>query len=206
MKLGLSIATVLATLTTATPALADPPAWAHGASRYSESSYDAQDRDGAYDRHGDDGDGYTYARVTHVEPLVHRVAVDRPARDCWDETHQVRYDTDDGRTVGSTLLGGIIGGVIGHQIGHGAGRDVATVAGAVIGSAVGHNTAERNSSPPVYEDRTVQRCSVRYERNYEERVDGYRVSYRYNGRDYVTQLPYDPGQRIRVRVAVAPAE
>src|SRR5262245_51922174 len=110
MKLGLSIATVLATLTTATTALADPPAWAHGASRYSESRND-------YDRNYDDGDGYAYARVTHVEPIVHRVAVTRPAQDCWDETRQVRYDSDDGRTVGSTLLGGIIGGVIGHQIG-----------------------------------------------------------------------------------------
>ena len=204
MKLGLSIATALATLTTATTALADPPAWAHGASRYeSRGDYGAN-----YDRDGDrdDGDGYAYARVTHVEPIVRRVSVERPARDCWDETRQVRYDADEGRTVGSTLLGGIIGGVIGHQIGHGSGRDVATVAGAVIGSAVGHNAAERNSSPPYYEDRTVQRCAVRYERNYEERVEGYRVSYRYNGRDYVTQLPYDPGQRIRVRVAVAPAD
>ena len=196
MKLGLSIATALATLTTATTVLANPPAWAHGASRYyGESRTDY-----------DDGHGYAYAHVTHVEPIVHRVSVDRPARDCWDETRQVRYDADEGRTVGSTLLGGFIGGVIGHQIGHGSGRDVATIAGAVIGSAVGHNAAERNSSPPYYEDRTVQRCTVRYERNYEERVDGYRVTYRYDGRDYVTQLPYDPGDRIRVRVAVAPAD
>jgi uncharacterized protein YcfJ len=201
MKLGLSIATALATLTTATSALANPPAWAHGAERHYES--DSRNDYGSRDDYGDDD--YAYARVTHVEPIVHRVSVERPARECWDETRQVRYDTDEGRTVGSTLLGGIIGGVIGHQIGHGSGRDVATVAGAVIGSAVGHNAAERNSSPPYYEDRTVQRCSVRYERNYEERVDGYRVSYRYNGRDYVTQLPYDPGERIRVRVAVAPA-
>jgi hypothetical protein len=30
------------------------------------------------------------------------------------------------------------------------------------------------------------------------------VTYRYNGRDYRTQMPYEPGERIRVRVSVDP--
>ena len=52
----------------------------------------------------------------------------------------------------------------------------------------------------------MQRCDVRYEHEYEERIDGYRVTYEYNGREYTTRMPYDPGERIKVRVAVAPAE
>ena len=39
----------------------------------------------------------------------------------------------------------------------------------------------------------------------EERIDGYRVVYRYNGQKYATELPYDPGREIRVRVDVRPA-
>jgi uncharacterized protein YcfJ len=42
--------------------------------------------------------------------------------------------------------------------------------------------------------------------SWEERTDGYRVTYVYNGRKGVTELPYRPGDRIRVRVDVTPAE
>ena len=29
------------------------------------------------------------------------------------------------------------------------------------------------------------------------------LSYQFNGREYVTRLPYDPGERVRLRVNVA---
>ena len=105
---------------------------------------------------------------------------------------------------GRTLLGAAIGGVIGHQFGSGRGQDAATVAGALIGAGVGYDSAAKRSSG--VREEVVQRCDVRYEREYEERIDAYRVTYEVNGRHYTTQLPYDPGDRIRVRVAVAPAE
>jgi uncharacterized protein YcfJ len=38
----------------------------------------------------------------------------------------------------------------------------------------------------------------------EERVVGYRVVYRYNGRTYETELPEDPGRSLRVQVDVRP--
>ena len=52
----------------------------------------------------------------------------------------------------------------------------------------------------------MQRCDVRYEESWEERIDGYRVSYEYNGRQFTTRLPYDPGRKIRVRVDVRPEQ
>jgi len=94
--------------------------------------------------------------------------------------------------------------VLGSQFGHGRGRDAATVAGALIGSRVGYDSARDRYSR--VEERVVERCNVRYETEYEERIEGYRVTYEYNGREYTTRLPYDPGKRIKVRVAVAPAE
>ena len=69
---------------------------------------------------------------------------------------------------------------------------------------MGYDAAARRSAS--VREEIVQRCEVRYEKRYEERIDGYRVTYEYNGREYTTRLPYDPGERIRVRVAVAVAE
>jgi uncharacterized protein YcfJ len=40
----------------------------------------------------------------------------------------------------------------------------------------------------------------------EERIDGYRVVYQFQGQKYATRMPYDPGRELRVRVDVRPAE
>ena len=189
---------VLTGLTVSSMAFASPPSWSNAAHSRDSRSY----------RDGDDG--YDYAPVTHVEPVVRQVRVESPRRECWDETRTVesRPHISDPGVGGRTLLGGIIGGVIGHQFGSGRGRDAATVAGTVIGASVGYDSASRAYAYGYgdSEERVVQRCSVRYDQQYEERIDGYRVTYEYNGREYTTRLPYDPGSKIRVRVAVAPAE
>jgi uncharacterized protein YcfJ len=168
-------------------ALAAPPPWSN--SRYSRPAGD-----------------YDYAPVTRVEPIVRQVRIETPRRECYDDVRYVesRGHVSDPDVGGRTLLGGIIGGVIGHQFGSGRGRDAATVAGAMIGAGVGYDSATRRYSEPREE--VVQRCDVSYDHAYEERIDGYRVTYEYNGREYTTRLPYDPGERIKVRVAVAPAE
>lgn len=150
---------------------------------------------------------YDEARVVEVDPIVRRVRVETPRRECWDEVRTEYPESVRRDTVGGTIVGGIIGGVLGSQVGHGRGQDAATIAGTLIGASIGRDTAGRrsagNSAPEEY---TVERCRTRYEDTYEERVDGYRVTYEYQGREYTTQLPYDPGDHIRVKVAVSPAE
>jgi uncharacterized protein YcfJ len=187
---------VLTGLTMTSLAMASPPSW-------SNASHSRDDQGSSY---RDQDDGYDYAPVTHVEPVVRQVRVDTPRRECWDETQTVesRPHISDPAVGGRTLIGAIIGGVVGHQFGSGSGRDAATIAGTVIGAHVGYDSASRAYGGS--EERVVQRCSVRYDQQYEERIDGYRVTYEYNGREYTTRLPYDPGRKIRVRVAVAPAE
>lgn len=172
-----------------TQALAGPPPWAK-ARGYRDAQYDE-------------------ARVVEVEPIVRRVRVETPRRECWDEVRTVYHEPRGGhaQAAGPMILGGIIGGVLGSQVGSGRGRDAATVAGAVIGASVGHDAAARRTrSGGEVEEYTVERCATRYEDAYEERVDGYHVTYEYRGREYTTRLPYDPGDRIRVRVDVEPAE
>ncbi len=52
-------------------------------------------------------------------------------------------------------------------------------------------------------DAAALRSALRRARS-RSRIDGYRVTYEYNGIRQTTQLPYDPGDRIRVRVDVQP--
>jgi uncharacterized protein YcfJ len=156
---------------------------------------------GPYDRGGD----YDFAPVVRVEPLRREVRVSEPVRECWEETVHASGGPFSHNHVGGTLLGGAIGTVVGNQIGHGRGKDVARVAGALIGGAIGHNVSvDRERQRYGGPGRVVERCDVRYRDRYEERIDGYEVTYEYAGREYVTRMPYDPGERIRVRVAVTP--
>jgi uncharacterized protein YcfJ len=186
----------------------------YGPNPYEQGPYDQGPNDERYDN-GDDA--YDYARVVDVQPLVTRVRVSTPQRECWDESRVDNRGYGNGgygnsplprSSAGGAVLGGIVGAVIGHQIGHGQGRDAATAVGAVVGAAVGSQQAQRRaayaSAPP--QQYTVQRCETRYHDEWQERTDGYRVTYVYNGRRQVTQLPYRPGDRIRVRVDVSPAE
>lgn len=168
------------------------------------------------DRPGDvTASDYDYARVTHVEPRYRQVRTSAPRQECYTETRYVSAERPYGAerpAAGGMILGGLIGAVIGHQIGHGHERGVGTVAGAVIGSAIGHDAAQRRTGDEYggnYDGREArpvesERCETRYSERVEQRVDGYRVTYRYNDRNYQTDLPYDPGERLRVRVTVSP--
>jgi len=182
---------------------------------YNDRPYDQPPYDpGRNDQRGyDDGDAaYDYARVVDVQPLVTRIRVTTPQRACWDETRVDERGPGNSplprTTAGGAVLGAVIGGVLGHQIGHGRGRDAATAAGVVIGAAVGSQQAQRRAAYAAGAPRqyTVQRCETRYQETWEERTDGYRVTYVYNGRRQVTEMPNRPGDRIRVRVDVSPAE
>jgi len=66
---------------------------------------------------------------------------------------------------------------------------------------VGDRLGSRGDRDEYYE-REVRRC--RTVDTLEDRVSGYRVAYDYQGRSYVTVLPYDPGSRLPVHVDVAP--
>ncbi|MEM7503635.1 MAG: glycine zipper 2TM domain-containing protein [Pseudomonadota bacterium] len=152
---------------------------------------------------------YDYAKVLKADPIVRYVTVRKPVQECWEET---RHYTVERRpnTTGGALVGAIIGGVVGHQFGSGRGNDAATVAGTLIGAAVGSETAkkrhyERGDYSSTTYARPVRRCETNYQSYQEERIDGYDVIYRYRGQRYATRMPYDPGERLRVRVDVRPS-
>jgi uncharacterized protein YcfJ len=146
--------------------------------------------------------GFVYARVVDVDPMVRYVAVDRPRQQCWDET--VRAPAAPFGVAGQTAAGGIIGATIGHVLGHGSSRDALTVAGAAAGAAIAHENALRNGATIETRYTTVQRCETVYDRVTEKHIDGYLVTYQYDGRRYRMQTAYPPGDRIQVAVDVHP--
>ncbi len=147
---------------------------------------------------------FDYAKVIDVEPIIRHVRVAQPRNECWEEEVPV-YDHGY-RSATPMIIGGIIGGVVGHTMGKGRGKDVATVAGTVLGGSIGRDIGRSSSHSGDY--RTVAREQCRVVEDYEEheRIEGYNVTYRYKGEDYVTRMDREPGSRIRVAVSVEPAE
>jgi uncharacterized protein YcfJ len=147
-----------------------------------------------------------FAKVTHVQPIVVQSERRTPRRECWEE--EVRYETprQQRKSYTGPILGGIIGGAIGNELG--AGQDnkkVGAVVGAVLGASIGndisHNRSHRDNRVQY---RTERRCNVEHDVEYYERITGYNVTYRYNGRTYHTRMDNHPGKRIKVRVKVVP--
>jgi uncharacterized protein YcfJ len=148
---------------------------------------------------------FAYADVLRVDPIYEVFEVMEPREECYDE-RVVTREPGGGDPTGGTIAGAIIGGVLGNQIGSGSGRRAATAAGAVIGGTVGRNVDQRNGGPDRQYEGTERRCRVINEPREERRAVGYDVEYRYRGEVYMSRLDYDPGDRLRVRVSVTPAD
>jgi uncharacterized protein YcfJ len=118
--------------------------------------------------------------------------------------------------VGGTVVGAIVGGVIGSLFGKGDGRKATIAAGAVAGGVVGNNIAaddagatdavvlgEAGATSPAAVKR---RCADLKNAAAQRRIVSYDVEYRYRGEIYLARLAYDPGDRLRVKVSVLPAD
>ncbi len=161
----------------------------------------------------DGGVEYDYAEVLSVDPIVEQYSEPVERQVCRQEpveTYQPQYayrDRSHRDPTGATVLGAIIGGALGNTVGRGDGRRAATIAGALIGGSIGHDSARRGRYVETggrYQTRYEQRCYVETDYEQDERVTGYDVTYRYNGRVYQTQTDHHPGDRIQVEVQVSP--
>jgi uncharacterized protein YcfJ len=154
------------------------------------------------------GSSYTdSARVTHVQPIYRFVEVSSPQRECYQEEvyRPSRSSSDHGNNAVGMIVGGALGGALGHNISRHH-RDTATIAGAVIGSVIGHDVVGKRHRERHYSQGYEERCHTVTERRNEERIDGYRVTYRYQGEIFTTRMDHDPGDRIQVRIRVTPVD
>jgi uncharacterized protein YcfJ len=140
-----------------------------------------------------------FGKVVRVQPRVEQVRV--PRQEC--RTDYVQQPVQRSGGGGGAVIGGLVGGLLGNQVGSGNGRSVATAAGAIAGAVVGNN-AEASNQPQGVQEQAVQRC--RNVDAYEERTNGYNVTYEYRGQSYDTVMRRDPGQRIRLHVSATPVD
>jgi len=156
-------------------------------------------------RHEQAGVYYAYGKVTDVQPILRTVQVTTPRETCWDEQiRQTHYGPGQHRSFTSTVVGGIVGGVVGNQFGSGSGQDAMTVAGALLGASIGRDAAYRRHAYTRTSYATERRCEIEEVVHEEQRLEGYQVAYKFEGRNYVTRTDSDPGKTIRLRVQVNP--
>ena len=146
---------------------------------------------------------YDYATVIDAEPIFQTFQVYTPRQECWEE--EVTYRDDRGHGT-STLLGGVLGGALGNAVGHSKkNRRVGIVVGAALGATLANAyAAHRHNDYRDVSDGFEQRCLVVDETHFEERIVGYNVRYRFNNVTYSTRTKVDPGDTIKVRIAISP--
>ena len=81
-------------------------------------------------------------------------------------------------------------------------EDNSHIGGTVLG-AIGNGVSRAHDRS--YTD-TETHCRMVSDYPPQRRIAAYDVEYRYRGEAYVSRLGYDPGERLRVRVSVTPAE
>jgi len=126
-------------------------------------------------------------RVISSTPAVQQVAV--PRQVCTTQTVMQQQPSSGGGAV----VGAIVGGLLGNTIGGGMGRAAATGVGVVAGAAIGDQVANGQRQ------QAMQQCST--QTTYENRTVGYNVVYEYAGKQFTTQMPYDPGPTVRLQVS-----
>ncbi|MEZ5524604.1 MAG: glycine zipper 2TM domain-containing protein [Pseudomonadales bacterium] len=148
---------------------------------------------------------HDYARVISAEPIVKIVRVSTPRQECWDEQVS-HYQEPRQRSATPTIVGAVIGGLIGNELGHHSdAKKAGVLVGSVLGGSIGRDIGRKNAGPGHHYYTTEQVCQTYQDYHEEEHITGYRVSYKYHGNVYHTQMPHHPGDRIKVRVSVTPA-
>lgn len=150
---------------------------------------------------------YVDAPVTHVEPIIERVAYTEPEEHCWFEEVDVR-PRGGSQSATTPLIGALIGGAIGNAVGHKKrNKQVGAVVGALIGGSIAADMGRQQSSARVSSTRRVRQevCEVVSETKYRREVTGYLVTYEFGGESYQTRLDRRPGDTVRLRISVRPA-
>jgi len=152
------------------------------------------------------------ARVIASTPVYENI--NQPRRECWEE--EVRYEErryeprasrrSSDSNVGSAIFGGLVGGVLGNSVGKGDGRKAATAIGAALGAMAGDSYADNRRGYVSSEPRVQVEQRCREVDNWSRKLTGYDVTYRYQGHEYTTFMPFDPGNKVRINVSVSLAE
>jgi len=135
-----------------------------------------------------------YADVVGVKEVTQKVTT--PREDCKQVQVQKQAPVKDENRVAGTVIGGVAGGLLGSTIGGGTGKTVATVAGAAGGAYAG-NQVQKNMQQKDVVTTTETRCTTVNETS--QKLIGYDVTYRLDGKEKVVRTSFRPGPQIPVK-------
>ena len=138
--------------------------------------------------------GPKFADVVSVKEAKETIRTPREV--CEDVVVQKQAPVQDKNRIAGKVVGGVAGGVLGHQIGGGTGQTVATIAGAAGGAYVG-NKVQKNMQEKDVVTTTERRCKM--VEDVSEKLLGYDVAYKLDGKEGTVRLAYDPGKQIPVK-------
>lgn len=151
---------------------------------------------------------YDEAQVLRAEPVYRTVSYNVPTEQCHDE-EVAYYEPERRGSATPTILGVLIGGALGNAVGHHkVNKRIGTAVGAVLGGSIGTDIGRHARANQYGGSRygTERVCQSVNEVREEEELAGYDVEYAFGGQVYRTQTRNHPGETLRVRVDVAPAE
>lgn len=136
----------------------------------------------------------TFATVVAVKEIVETVV--KPHERCEDVQVKHQAAVKDERRIAGSVVGGVAGGLLGSAIGGGNGKTLATVAGAAAGGYAG-NQVQKNMQEKDVVTTTEHRCRSVNERS--QKLVGYNVTYRLDGKEGVVRTSFKPGPTLPVK-------
>ena len=153
------------------------------------------------------------AKVIDFTPVYKYVTLNQPKTYCEPSViHSIHRQSHDSRRhyKNSAIVGGFLGGVIGHTASDKNHKGLGTILGAVIGSSLVHNIGYANNNHTlnnhthnIHNIHNIQHkrhsCMVTPNKINKTRVlEGYRITYRTQGKIYLTFRQEKPKKYIRI--------
>jgi uncharacterized protein YcfJ len=135
-----------------------------------------------------------FAEVVAVKDVIETVVT--PREKCEDVQVQHQAPVKDQHRIAGTAVGALAGGLLGSTIGGGKGKTIATVAGVAAGGYAG-NQVQKNMQEKDVVTKTEHRCKIVKEKS--QKVVGYTVTYRLDGKEGVTRMSFKPGPTLPVK-------
>lgn len=135
-----------------------------------------------------------FADVLAVKEVTETVVT--PREHCEDVQVQHQKPVKDENRIAGTVVGGLAGGLLGSAIGGGNGKTLATVAAAAAGGYAG-NQVQKNMQQKDVVTTSEHRCKTVNEKT--QKMVGYNVTYRLDGRGGSVRTTFKPGATLPVK-------
>ncbi len=119
-----------------------------------------------------------------------------PREQCDDVQVQKQAPVKDQNRIAGTAIGAVAGGLLGSTVGGGKGKTAATVVGAAAGGYAG-NQVQKNMQRKDVTTTTERRCRTVQDKS--QKLVGYNVTYRLDGKQGSVRTSFKPGPTLPVK-------